>query len=70
MYLLKIFLMKKSILNLGKTLNKKELKSINGSVIIACYSHAECPQKMGCCKNPPYIGVCMEGEAYRRLCNN
>ncbi|REH45028.1 hypothetical protein C7448_11056 [Tenacibaculum gallaicum] len=62
--------MKKSISNLGEILNKDELKSINGSVIIACYTHSECPRNMGCCKKPPYIGLCMEGEDYRRICNN
>ncbi|WP_028892855.1 hypothetical protein [Tenacibaculum sp. 47A_GOM-205m] len=62
--------MRKSILKLGKTLNKVELKLINGSVAIACYTNSDCPTHMGCCKNPPYIGLCMEGEDYRRFCNN
>ncbi len=46
--------MKKSILNLGKTLNKKEQKNINGGILYSCstgYSGPRCPVKcfMGQC---------------------
>ena len=62
--------MKKQILNLGKALNKIEQKQINGGKNFACYTHSDCPKSMGCCKNSPYIGLCMEGEHYRKFCNN
>ena len=39
--------MKKSILNLGKTLERKELKTINGGRFICCSSDLRCP--------PPYF---------------
>ena len=35
--------MKKSILKLGKTLNKKEQQTINGGKFICCYSNPSCP---------------------------
>ena len=35
--------MKKSILNLGKVLNKAEQKEVNGGKVINCYSHPLCP---------------------------
>ncbi|WP_299106593.1 hypothetical protein [uncultured Tenacibaculum sp.] len=61
--------MKKSILNLGKSLNKAEQKKINGGIAIACFSHSDCPREMGCCKNAPYMGLCMLGSDYRNYCN-
>jgi len=35
--------MKKSILNLGKALNKAEQKKINGGLLINCYDNPTCP---------------------------
>lgn len=35
--------MKKSILNLGKALNKLEQKQIKGGRVICCYSNPLCP---------------------------
>jgi hypothetical protein len=40
--------MKKSILNLGKALNKSEQEQINGGKPIECYSNPICPP-YGCC---------------------
>ena len=40
--------MKKSILNLGKTLTKVEQRSITGGRPIECYSNPICPP-YGCC---------------------
>ena len=40
--------MKKSILNLGKVLNKTDQKQINGGKPINCYSNPICPP-YGCC---------------------
>lgn len=40
--------MKKSILNIGKTLNKAEQVKINGGKPINCYSNPICPP-YGCC---------------------
>ncbi|WP_165872140.1 hypothetical protein [Tenacibaculum sp. M341] len=43
--------MKKSILNLGKQLNKNEQTLINGGVVLECHSDNECPGGylcMGC----------------------
>ncbi|WGH76855.1 hypothetical protein P8625_06855 [Tenacibaculum tangerinum] len=49
---------------------KAEQTKINGGIAIACYSHADCPRHMGCCKDSPYVGLCMEGEDYRMYCDN
>jgi hypothetical protein len=35
--------MKKSILKLGKTLNKVEQKQINGGKVVNCYDYPICP---------------------------
>ena len=35
--------MKKSILNLGKALNKAEQKEVNGGKVINCYRYPICP---------------------------
>ncbi len=39
----KILIMKKLILNLGKTLNKTEQKTINGGNAIFCDANGNCP---------------------------
>ena len=41
--------MKKSILNLGKFLDKAEQKLINGGAPRLCESHSDCPGGYGCC---------------------
>lgn len=41
--------MKKSILNIGKTLNKAEQKEISGGRPTFCENHQDCPGGFGCC---------------------
>ncbi|CAL2076079.1 hypothetical protein [Tenacibaculum sp. 190524A02b] len=41
--------MKKSILNLGKSLNKTEQQNINGGKVIRCSSHPLCSHLTGFC---------------------
>ncbi|TDQ23967.1 hypothetical protein [Tenacibaculum caenipelagi] len=62
--------MKKSILTLGKVLNKIEQKTINGGGHPACYSHSDCPGTMGCC-NGGYgeMGICLTFDQYQKYCN-
>lgn len=48
--------MKKSILNLGKSLNKKQQKKINGGLGIRCYRSEDCRGSSDCCN----FGQCID----------
>ena len=56
--------MKKSILNLGKALNKAEQKEINGGKHESCLTHVDCPAGQGCC---PELELCFRDDYPR--CN-
>ncbi|CAL2089769.1 WAP-type (Whey Acidic protein) with four-disulfide core [Tenacibaculum sp. 190524A02b] len=55
--------MKKSILNLGKALNKADQKNVNGGMGKYCESHSDCRWPMGCC-----MGLCMTPDRYDQIC--
>ena len=54
-----ILIMKKSILELGKGLNKAEQKQINGGKHESCMTHKDCPAGQGCC---PWMGLCFRDD--------
>jgi len=57
--------MKKQILNLGKSLNKAEQKTINGGGGAGCLYDYECKPGHGCCfVNPHDDGVCAPPDAW------
>ena len=57
--------MKKSILNIGKALNKAEQKSINGGANCPIYAPSCCtscggyPLSNGCCLGTPAVHACL-----------
>ena len=56
----KLFIMKNSILKLGKVLNKIEQKNINGGVSghQLCSYDSQCPTGQVCCR----IGLCFRAD--------